>query len=199
MRFHRIISTILHPIVIPTVGVMLYFLLIPNNFLKTQKFAVLSSVFIFTYLVPLFILILFKKLKVIKSYQTESIGERKLPVVLMVILFYLLGNTMNKISNLTDLGLLFYATSISLLCIYILFFFKIKASIHLLSLGIPVGFFMFLSNNYSQSYLFVIITFILLSGLLASARLHLKMHTHKEIYIGFSIGVLTPIILSYFL
>lgn len=199
MRFHKFISTILHPIVIPTVGVMLYFLLTTNNYLSTQKFTVLSVIFIFTYLVPLLILILFKRLKVIKSYQTESIKERKLPVALMVLLFYLLGNSINNAPNLRDLGLLFYATAIGLLIIYVLFFFKIKASIHLLSLGITAGFFMVLGSNYSQSYLIVIMIIFLLSGLLASARLHLKVHTNKEIYIGFFIGILSPILLNYFL
>ena len=198
MRFYKFISTILHPIVIPTIGVMLYFLLIPSNFLSSQKFAVLSSVFIFTYLVPLFILILFKRLKIIKNYKTESIGERKLPIALMVIVFYLLGNSMYKTGNLIDLGLLFNATSVGLLFIYFLLFFKIKASIHLLSLGIPAGFFMVLSNNYSQSYLLVIIIIFVLAGFLGSARLHLKAHNNNEIYTGFFLGIFIPILLNYF-
>jgi hypothetical protein len=189
----------LHPIVIPTIGVMLYFLIIPVNFSSNQKFSVLSSVFIFTYLVPLLILVIFKQLKIIKSYKTESIGERKLPVILMIVLFYLLGNTMARTGNLMDLSLLFYATSIGLLFIYILFYFNIKTSIHLISLGIPAGFFLILGNNYNQSFLLVIITIFILSGFLASARLHLKAHNHKEIYIGFFLGLLIPIFLSYLL
>lgn len=199
MRIYKIISTILHPIVIPTIGVMLYFLLIPNNFYSNQKLTILSLVFVITYLIPLLILILFKRLKLIKSYQTESIKERKLPVALMIVLFYLLGSTINNIANLRELGLLFYATSIGLFFIYILFFFKIKASIHLLSLGIPTGFFIALSSNYSQSYLIVVIIIILLAGILGSARLHLKAHTTKEIYIGFFLGILTPVILNFIL
>lgn len=178
---------------------MAYFLLTSNTFLSDQKFNVLSTVFIFTYLVPLLILILFKRLKIIKNYQTESIKERKLPVALMIALFYLLGNAMNNTANLKDLGLLFYATAIGLFLIYILFFFKLKVSIHLLSLGIPAGFFMTLSNNYSQSYLIIIIVIFFLSGLLGSARLNLKAHTNKEIYIGFFIGMLTPILIDYVL
>ena len=189
----------MHPIVIPTVGVMLYFLLIPNNFYSNQKLTVLSLVFVVTYLIPLLILILFKKLKIIKSYKAESIKERKLPVALMIVLFYLLGSSINNIANLRELALLFYATSIGLFFVYILFFFKIKSSIHLLSLGISAGFFMVLTNNYSQSFLIIIIIIFLLSGLLASARLNLKAHTSKEIYIGFFSGVFSPIILSFIL
>jgi len=69
----------------------------------------------------------------------------------------------------------------------------------LLSFGISTGFFLVLSNIYEQSYTFVIIIIILLAGLLASARLHLKAHTSKDIYIGFFIGIFSIFSLHYFL
>nr|WP_274704114.1 hypothetical protein [Polaribacter marinus] len=178
---------------------MLYFLLIPNNFNSNQKLAILGLVFTITYLVPLLILVIFKKLKLIKSFQTESIRERKIPVMLMIILFYLLASTMNNIPNLRDLGLLFFATSLGLLFIYLFFAFKIKVSIHILSLGISTGFFLVLSNIYSQNFTFLIIILLLLSGILASARLHLNAHTKKEVYLGFFIGMISPFLIYYFL
>lgn len=191
MQFHKYISTILHPIVIPTIGVMLYFLLIPSNLVSKQKLMVLSLVFIVTYLIPLLLIVVFKKLKFIKNFKIETIKERKLPVALMVFLFYLLGTTIINVSNLRDLGLLFYATSLALFIVYILFFFRIKASIHLLSLGIFTGFFMILSNIHSKSFVIVFIVLFLIAGVLASARLTLKAHSPKEIYIGFFIGLIT--------
>ena len=197
MNFHKTISVILHPIVIPTIGVMLYFLLIQNNFGSNQKLAILGLIFVTTYIVPLFILALFKKLKLIKSFKAESISERKIPLIVMIVLFYLLGNTLQNIPNLRDLGLLFYATSLGLIFIYLFFTFKIKASIHLLSIGISTGFFMVLGNIYSQSFLLVIIVVFLLAGVLASARLHLKAHTPKEVYLGFLFGILSPYLLYY--
>jgi hypothetical protein len=199
VRFHKLISTILHPIVIPTIGVMLYFLLIPNNFVSNQKLKIISLVFVVTYLTPLFMLIVLKKLKIINSYQTESIKERKLPVALMILTFYLLGNTLNNIANLRDLGFLFYATSLGLFLIYLLFNFKIKASIHLFSLGVFTGFFMVLSLIYNQNLSIVSIIIFLLAGLLATARLRVKAHTTKEIYIGFFIGPLSTFSLYYLL
>ncbi|WP_223444394.1 hypothetical protein [Polaribacter litorisediminis] len=189
MRFYKFISTILHPIVIPTITVMLYFLLVPNTIVSSQKLTILSLIFTITYLIPLLILILFKKLKIIKNYQTNSIKERKLPMALMIVLFYLLGNTISNIGNLSHL---FYATSLGLLLIYILFFFNIKASVHLLSLGLFISFFMVISILYAQSYILLITIIFLLSGILASARLNLKAHTTKEIYIGFFIGIMAP-------
>ncbi len=199
MQIHKVISTILHPIVVPTIGVMLYFLVIPNNLRSNHKLTILGLIFVVTYLIPLVILIIFKKINIIKSYKTESIKERKLPVAIMITLFYLLGNTLNKTSSLTDLSLLFYATSFGLFIIYLLFNFNIKASIHLLSLGISIGFFMVLSSVYNQNLAILIIVLILLSGVLASARLHLEAHTNKEIYIGFFVGVLSNLGMYYIL
>ena len=199
MQIHKVISTILHPIVVPTIGVMLYFLVIPNNLRSNHKLTILGLIFVVTYLIPLVILIIFKKINIIKSYKTESIKERKLPVAIMITLFYLLGNTLNKTSSLTDLSLLFYATSFGLFIIYLLFNFNIKASIHLLSLGISIGFFMVLSSVYNQNLAILIIVLILLSGVLASSRLHLEAHTNKEIYIGFFVGVLSNLGMYYIL
>ncbi len=199
MKFYKFISVILHPIVIPTIGAMLYFLLIPNRFGSNQKLAVLGLIFATTYLIPLFILVFFKRIKLIKSFNVVAISERKIPVIMMIVLFYLLGNTLQNIPNLRDLGLLFYATSLGLIFIYIFFAFKLKASIHLLSLGISTGFFMVLGILYSQSFLIVIIVTLLLSGVLASARLYLKAHTPKEVYLGFLFGILAPFIVFYLL
>lgn len=170
---------------------MLYFLLLENIFEQNQKLSILVLVFVITYLIPLISLILLKRLKIVKSFELKSIKERKIPITLMIILFYLLSNTLNSIPNLKDLEILFLASSIGLMLVYLLFYFKMKASIHLLSLGLSTGFFMILSDKYSQSFLLIIVIIILLSGILASARLHLKAHTNKEIYLGFFIGLIS--------
>ena len=117
----------------------------------------------------------------------------------MIILFYLLGNTFDHTPNLSDLGLLFYSTSIGLAAIYILFIFNFKTSIHLLSLGVSIGFFLVLSTIYTKDFTVVIIIGLILSGILASSRLYLKAHTPKEIYLGFFLGFIAPIITNYIL
>lgn len=199
MKFYKYISIILHPIVIPTIGILLYFLLIPNNLGSKQELGLLVLIFVTTYLIPLFILILFKKIKLIKSFNVSSIKERKIPVAMMIVLFYLLGNTLYNVSNLRDIGLLFYATTIGLVFIYILFSFQFKTSIHLLSLGIFTGFFIVLGITYSQNYILLIIIAVLLSGVLATARLNLKAHNSKEIYFGYFLGFISPFLVFYLL
>lgn len=190
MLFYKYISIILHPVVIPTIGVMLYFLVIPGTYFSNQKFTILSYVFILTYLIPLFMMIFLKRLKLIKSYRTESVNERKLPVILMIFLFYILANSLESILLLKDLSLLFYASSFGLAMLFIFLFRDFKMSIHLLALGISTGFFIALSDKYGQSFLLVIMALIIISGFLASARLHLKAHSVKEVFSGFFTGIL---------
>ena len=199
MRIYKMISIVLHPIVLPTIGVLFYFILIPNNFNSNQRLALLGLIFVTTYIVPLLILIFFKKFKLINSFEAESIQERKIPIALMIIIFYLLGNTLKDIPNLFDIGLLFYATALGLLLIYILFVFKIKTSIHLLSLGITSGFFFILNSLYNENLIIFVICTILLAGLLASSRLHLRAHKQNEVYLGFILGFFAPAIVFYYL
>lgn len=199
MKFYRFISIILHPIVIPTIGVFIYFLNIRNIYTSQQRLAIISLTFIATYVIPLVLLIVFKKFKLIKTYYAESIKERKIPIITMVVLFYLLGYTLYTTPNFRDFGLLFYATSLGLSLIYLLFFFKLKVSIHLLSVGVTIGFFLLMNAKYGVFFLSIIIIFFLLSGILASARLHLKAHTTLEVYLGFFLGILCPIIINYLL
>jgi membrane-associated phospholipid phosphatase len=199
IRFYKTISVVLHPIVVPTIGVILYFILIPNNYASNQKLTLLGLIFITTYLLPLIILILFKKLKLINTFNTYSIKERKIPVGLMIVVFYLLANTIAKNTAMLDISLLFYATSGALTFIYLCFGYQLKVSIHLLSLGISTGFFILLGYIYSYNFPFVIMGNIVLAGLVANARLYLNAHTPKEVYLGYFIGFIAPFPVYYFL
>jgi len=199
MRFHKIISTILHPIVIPTLGVLLYFIFVPNTILRKQQLLILVLVFGVTYIVPILSLILLKALNFIEDFQVKTIKERRFPVIFMIFLFYLLGNILGKSSVLEDLEFLFYGTSLSLSCIYLLFSFKLKSSLHLVSMGNAVCFFLIISNLYSLSILPIIMILILLSGLLASSRLYLKAHSPKELFLGFSIGIISQLVIFFYL
>lgn len=198
-RFYKTISVVLHPIVVPTIGVLMYFILIPKNYASNQKLALLGLVFATTYLIPLLILILFKKLKLIKTFNAHSIKERKIPVAMMIVLFYLLGNTIATITGMKDISLLFYASSAALTIMYIFFPFNLKTSIHLVSLGISTSFFIIIGYIYSNHFPLVVIINILLAGLVANARLYLKAHTPKEVYLGFFFGFIAPFGAYYFL
>ena len=193
MRFHKVISTLLHPIVVPTLGVLLYFSFVSQSINRKQQLLLLALVFGITYVIPLLALIVLKSLGFIEDFQVKTIKERRFPVLFMIVLFYLLGSTLADLPTLRDLGFLFYGTSLSLIIIYFLFSFRLKSSLHLVSMGNAVSFFLIISNLYYASLMPIVMVLILLSGLVASSRLYLKAHTPKELVFGFFIGVLSQL------
>ncbi|MDG1040835.1 MAG: hypothetical protein P8H13_08230 [Polaribacter sp.] len=190
MKFHKLISVVLHPIVIPTIGVLLFLIITPIEIKKERQYLLISIVFFSTYIVPLISLIFLKALGFIDSFQVASIKERKIPLFIMLFIFYLLGKNLINISDFKELGILFFGTNISLAIIYLLFAVKVKSSLHIMSLSSALGFFLIYGNIYSISTIPISIVIILLTGLLASARLQLKAHNTKEVYLGFVIGLL---------
>ena len=195
MKFYKFISTILHPIVLPTLGVFLYFVFVSQSFEKRLQLIVLGLVFALTYVVPVLLLLFLRNFGFIKDFQVSTIKERRFPVIFMIFLLYFLGNTIIQIPTIRNLGILFYGTSLSLTCIYLLFSVKLKSSLHLVSMGNMIGFFLIMTNINSLSMLPIIILLVLLSGILASSRLYLKAHTPIELLIGFSLGIVCQFIL----
>lgn len=188
MNFYKTISALLHPVLMPTIGLLVYFSFVPNGIARPQQYALLGIVFIITYFIPVLALFILRALGLIKSFQVVSIKERRIPVLLMVVLFYLLADALIEVPMFRDIGFLFYGTAVTLAIIYLLFSFSLKTSLHLVSFGNAVGFFLVLSSKYGISLLPIIMVFILLAGLVASSRLYLKAHTQKEIYLGFFLG-----------
>ncbi|MAD97855.1 MAG: hypothetical protein CMB99_11065 [Flavobacteriaceae bacterium] len=199
MRLLNFISVVLHPIVLPTVVVLCFFFSVPIIYPKSQRLTILALVFITTYLIPILFVFLFRRLGVLTSYDKISLNERKLPVLTMLFVFYLMGKAFYTVPNLRDLGTLFYSSASALCFIYIVSFLNVKASLHLVAMGIATGFFLHLNSYYSKSFLGLIIVFILLSGFLASSLLYLRSQHPKEIYVGFFIGLLAPLLFSSFL
>lgn len=199
MRFHKFISTILHPIVVPTLGVLVYFIIVPQSLNLKQQLLLLGLVFGITYIIPVLALIILKSLGLIQDFQVTTIRERRMPVLLMTLLFYLLGNILSNTSTLRDIGFLFYGTSFSLFCSYLLFALRLKSSLHLLSMGGALGFFLVIMNVYYLSLLPLVMVLILLTGLVASSRLYLNAHTPRELVSGFTLGLIGQLMVFWIL
>ena len=199
MRLYKFISTILHPIVIPTIGILIYFILVPVQLNSNQKLTILAIVFITTYIVPLLLLVFLKAIGYINSYEVFSIKERKVPLFFMITLLFFLAKLFGKLPLIRDLSYLFYGTVLGLIITYFLFIFKLKSSLHLLSMGSVVGFFIIFQQIHGINTISIIIIFILLSGILGASRLWLKAHIPKEVYSGFFIGFFSQFAAYYLL
>lgn len=194
MKFHKLISVILHPIVIPTIGVILFLLLTREYISKDRQYLLIGIIFFSTYIIPLILLVILKAIGLINSFQVESIKERKIPIFLMLIIFYTLARFLYEIPSFKNLGIMFYGTNFSLIIIYLLSFFKIKTSLHIVSMSNALGFTLIFSQINNVSATPIIILMILLTGILGTSRLILKAHKPTEIYLAFFLGIISQYI-----
>jgi len=183
----------------PTIGILLYLIFSPANLNQQQQLTVLGIVFVATYIIPLLLLVFLKSVAYINSYQVFSIKERKVPLFFMIALLFSLAQLFKKLNAVEDLSYLFYGIVLGLVITYLLFFLKIKSSLHLLSIGGATSYFLIFQMIHQVNLIPIVIIFILLSGLLASSRLYLKAHTVKEVYIGFFLGFTCQFIVYYIL
>lgn len=188
MKINKLISYVLHPILVPTIGTILYFILLPRHTNRNWEITVIISVFLGTYLLPLFFLSVLKKTNVIENFHLEKSEERKFPLLFFIFISYLLSTLIKKGQVTFDLALFFYGMTVALIIAYFLLYKKFKVSLHMIGIGGLIGFFSFFSYKYEINTLLILAIFFVMAGLIANSRLTLKAHHLKEVYWGFCIG-----------
>ncbi len=196
MRFYKVISVLFHPILLPIIGTLYYFLITPINLSQELKYKITIIIATGTYVMPLLLLYILKRQNKIKSYELQSIKERKSPLIFMIALFFVLGNSLLKINEIIELASLFIGCSLALTFTYFLFLKNLKTSIHMIGASSMVTFIWLFSYEHQINMLSSIAVFFIFSGLIGQARLHLKAHTTKEVYTGFFIGSISQLIVS---
>ncbi len=193
MLFWRAVSYIFHPVLFSTIASFLYFIIIPTHVPDESKRIVLGIVFLSTYILPIVLLFFLKRLKLVDDYHLKTISERKFPVLFMIFLFFLLGKLLLTPNFVNLLAFSFFGCAIALILVYILFYLKIKSSLHTISIGGLIGFTAVLSYHYELNLLWLIMFLFSLFGLISTSRLKLDAHKNLEVYIGFLIGAVAQL------
>lgn len=194
MKFYKLISFVFHPLLFSFIGTFLYLILSPIRLEKKNEYILLSIVFISTYILPIFLLLLLKKVKLIDSYYLKTIAERKFPTLFFIVLSLMLAKMLLRIQTVDLLAYSFYGIAFALAFTYLLFIKNIKTSLHTLGIGGILGFVIVMSYEYQFNFNLIISVLFILSGLIAVARLRLKAHNTTEVYIGFIVGISTQFI-----
>ncbi len=193
MLFYKLISYIFHPLLFSFIGTFLYLFLTPKHISKSQEYVILLVVFLSTYLLPIFLLVVLKQFKWIKNYHLDTIKDRKFPVIFFIVLSFMVGKMLMKTQIVDLLAYSFFGIAFALSITYLLFKFDIKTSLHTLGIGGIIGFLVVMSFEYQLNFNLLIAVLFLLAGLISFSRLKLKAHIPKEIYLGFLIGFITQI------
>ena len=189
MNFSKIISYLLHPILMPIIVLYLginnvdYFYLIFYNYSNNLYLIILT----FTMVLPLISAILFVKSGRVESLEMRKKEERRGPLFVSALImgigffkFYLISKLSFHLSAI-------YISSIILLIFAFLITIRWKISLHMLGIGGATGTFIALNYIFGGIY-YLILLFLALSGLLAFARLDQKAHNASQVYVGFVLG-----------
>ena len=194
MFVYKLISYVLHPLLFSFMGSFLYLYLTPKHIVKQQEYIILVIVFVSTYIIPILLLALLKRINLINDYHLRSIDERKFPILFFIMLSFLIGRAMTSIQIADLLAFSFFGVAFALSFTYLLFNIKIKTSLHTLGIGGIIGFVMVMSYEYQLNFNSIIAGLFIIAGLIGVSRLALNAHRPKEIYIGFLLGIICQFI-----
>jgi hypothetical protein len=135
--------------------------------------------------------------KLIENYHLSSINERKFPIFFFTALTLFLGIRLLKFNVVDLLAFSFFGCALALSISFILLFIKIKTSLHTLGISGLIGFISIISYEYKINLLVLLIILFLIFGIIATARLKLQAHKTSEVLIGFTIGLLSQLIIYF--
>jgi hypothetical protein len=196
-RILPIFSYILHPIFIPMYTALFYLFYKDDTFNIQEKYFVLFQILIITIIVPILFFLLLRSTGNVKSVMLHDTSQRIIPLILQCFLLILLVKRSIIITRYPELHFFFLGGLFSTILALIYLLFKVKASLHMMAISgftvfvIGMNMHLQLHNPYWPALL------ILLTGITASSRLEMNAHTYKELFIGFTIGIIPQILFLY--
>ena len=188
----NIMSIILHPLLMPTIGLFLIFsskTYLSYMPMHEQKILYLI-VFINTFVFPISIIPFFIYQKLVKSFKLSNRKERIMPLSIILIFYFFAYLILHKLIAPTIIQNFILGSFFSIL-LTLLINLKWKISAHMVGIGGIVGLVLSLSIKLNVDLQSIIMILILFSGILGSARLYLNEHKPTQIYCGFLVGLLT--------
>lgn len=194
-KLAQIVSYLFHPILLPLQTVGLYFFVQYSYFSPLELSIILSQVALVTFFIPISIYYLMRSLRILKSsVMVNETKERIFPFAINILLLYTLKSLVLYNSSAYELKIYFWGLigTYSLLLVSALL--KQKYSVHTALLTAGLTFFTLLLLHQNTAALILLIGCILLTGLTASARLYLRVHTSYEVFVGGLIGSVPQLI-----
>lgn len=184
----RIVSWLFTPFMIPTMAVAALFLF---SYLKMMpmryRLFVCGIVFLFTVLLPIQIIIFYKWLSGIKLHDLNLRKNRYMPFLLTILAYVsCLILLVRLMIPWYITGIILTALSVQVLCV--IFNLKWRLSEHMAGAGCVVGGVVVFGTLFGFNPVFWLSVFILISGILGSARMILQNHTLGEVLGGFVLG-----------
>lgn len=191
-------SYFFHPLFIPLLGTIFYVLLDNQHFTLPQCLILFLQIIIITVLLPVVFFFLLRTVGKVDSVMLSDISQRKIPLLLQLMLFVVLIEKGITYERFTSLYFFFVGGIISTLLAFLLLFLKFKASIHMIGISSLTVFIIGLSIVNEINTINTVAFFVIMNGFVASSRLVMQAHSNKELLIGFLCGAVPQAVLLYF-
>ena len=191
----KIVSVLFHPLVMPTLGLLIIFQLSLNVFHLPfeAKRIILTIVGINTLMLPLLIIPMFYRLNIIKTLHMHHHRERVMPLLFTTIPYIFSFYFLNRLPIYSEIPMFMLGASIAVaLTLVISIWWKI--SIHMVGIGGIVGLLFSLYYLYQSNGFSALLIAILFAGIVAWARLYVNAHKPIQVYAGFCLGFCSVII-----
>ena len=184
----RVSGYIFHPLLMPLIGVLYYYAIIPRFIEPERMLATIYAVATLTTFTPVILFFLLKNSGIVSSIHLSKVRERKYPLMIQVLLVLLIIKLIFKPYEDIELYYFFAGILAASLTALFLVLFKFKVSLHQMAVAGVTGFLIGVSIHFNINILGSISALCIINGLVASSRLHTKSHTMIELCFGFFIG-----------
>lgn len=183
-----LVSYVFHPLLIATWAVLLLMWTNPILFLGSSARLAFLIVFINTFFFPFIAILMMRQLGFIESFEMPDNKQRILPLVAAIIFYVWAFMAVRKSAFPATYSMFMLGSVISLAIAFVINVFQ-KLSLHMVGVsGLMMC--LMLLVMYSQSDVSLLfIASVLLTGLVATARLYLGAHTLREVNTGFLVGM----------
>ena len=199
-RLSRALSWLLHPFVVPLY--VLGFMLLTDGFLSRLPASIKSYlawiVVLYAAIVPMLSIAFMRGLGLLKNFGLHSQRSRLLPLLVGAISYVLCAITRSDVAVASIIRkFVLAAACCEVLALIVTPFWKI--SLHLICMGGVTAVFTLLSVAGAGQHFWALVATILLSGALASARLHLGAHNPSQIAVGYFGGLVVAMLAMIYL
>lgn len=190
-KFHKIISFVFQPLLMPTFGVILLVNMdVFSVFTATWKWLAVMGTLLFTGFGPASPILIMMGRGKIKDLYISKKEERTLPYLFSFLSYvfwtFFLWKTLNFPVFLVAMGI---GSTITILLITLINL-KWKISAHLSSVGGLVGGIFGICYRMAINPLWFLVTALAIAALVALSRIELKAHTPGQTLAGFTLGFL---------
>lgn len=189
VRTARVVSVLFTPFSIPLVAFFILFVFSYLRIMPVQyKLIVLGVVGCFTIFMPVLTIFLFRKINGLTSSQVLERERRYMPFILTIISYLFCLFMMYRLNIPWYMtGIILAALLMWIVCVVVNL--KWKLSEHMAGAGAIIGGLVAFSALFGYNPVGWLCVFILVAGVLGTARIILRHHTLGEVLGGFAVGL----------